>query len=181
MQQHVRKAQQGFTLIELMIVVAIIGILAAIALPAYQDYTVRAKVSEAPILASGLKAGVSEAFIDDGVAGVTRYAAVVANDIANIRTEKMSDVVISDVAATMGHITMDLAPGNGKPGITQLGAGASTIAFSPHINGATLADTNSTGSIQWTCAGATGAKAQAAYANASLGSIINNYLPNECR
>ncbi len=178
--QHVKALQKGFTLIELMIVVAIIGILAAIALPAYQDYTVRAKVSEAPILSSGLKAGVSESFIDDGVAGVTRYAAVVLNDVANIRTEKMSDVVVSDAAATMGHITMDMAPGNGKPGITQLGA-ASTIAFSPHINGATLADANSTGSIQWTCAGATGAKAQAAYANATLGSIINNYLPNECR
>ena len=55
-----KKAQQGFTLIELMIVVAIIGILAAIALPAYQDYTVRAKVSEGVIVASGVKATVSE-------------------------------------------------------------------------------------------------------------------------
>ncbi len=55
-----KKVQQGFTLIELMIVVAIIGILAAIALPAYQDYTIRAKVSEGVIVASGAKATVSE-------------------------------------------------------------------------------------------------------------------------
>lgn len=55
-----KKAQQGFTLIELMIVVAIIGILAAIALPAYQDYTIRAKVSEGVIVGSGVKATVSE-------------------------------------------------------------------------------------------------------------------------
>lgn len=67
------KAQKGFTLIELMIVVAIIGILAAIALPAYQDYTVRAKVSEALVIASGAKATVSEniaANADDDCAGV---------------------------------------------------------------------------------------------------------------
>ena len=55
-----KKTQQGFTLIELMIVVAIIGILAAIALPAYQDYTIRAKVSEGVIVASGAKATISE-------------------------------------------------------------------------------------------------------------------------
>ena len=55
-----KKMQQGFTLIELMIVVAIIGILAAIALPAYQDYTIRAKVSEGVIAASAVKATVSE-------------------------------------------------------------------------------------------------------------------------
>ena len=57
-----KRIQQGFTLIELMIVVAIIGILAAIALPAYQDYTVRAKVSEVMLAASGQKNSVAEFF-----------------------------------------------------------------------------------------------------------------------
>ena len=56
-----KKIQQGFTLIELMIVVAIIGILAAVALPAYQDYTIRAKVSELIIQASGFKTSIAEA------------------------------------------------------------------------------------------------------------------------
>jgi type IV pilus assembly protein PilA len=61
-----RKMQQGFTLIELMIVVAIIGILAAVALPAYQDYTVRAKVSEGLGLSSGLRTAITEAFTTKG-------------------------------------------------------------------------------------------------------------------
>ena len=60
------KKQQGFTLIELMIVVAIIGILAAIASPAYKDYTIREQVSEGLILAGGAKAAVSEYTMDRG-------------------------------------------------------------------------------------------------------------------
>ena len=70
-----KKVQQGFTLIELMIVVAIIGILAAIAIPAYQDYTVRAKVTEGLNLADSAKTAVAEAFQSNDMAGVTAAAA----------------------------------------------------------------------------------------------------------
>ena len=63
-----RKVQQGFTLIELMIVVAIIGILAAIAVPAYQDYTAKAQVSDGLMVSAGLKTPITEAVADAGVA-----------------------------------------------------------------------------------------------------------------
>src|SRR6185436_17178173 len=63
---HMRRIQKGFTLIELMIVVAIIGILSAVALPAYQDYTIRAKVSEIVLEASGFKTTIAEKAQTDG-------------------------------------------------------------------------------------------------------------------
>ena len=69
-----KRVQKGFTLIELMIVVAIIGILAAIAIPAYQDYTIRAQVTEGLNLADSAKTAVAEGFQSNDIAGITAAA-----------------------------------------------------------------------------------------------------------
>jgi len=93
------RVQSGFTLIELMIVVAIIGILAAIALPAYQDYTVRAKVSEGVVIASGAKATVSEN-IANGLA--SRCAGITSGVLTNLTTLNCTDGT-GALAASVAH------------------------------------------------------------------------------
>ena len=89
-----RKVQQGFTLIELMIVVAIIGILAAIAIPAYQDYTIRAQVSEGMSLAAAAKAAVAESFLNRGEAPADRTTAGLTANATDTSGKYVNDVEV---------------------------------------------------------------------------------------
>ncbi|TXG94727.1 MAG: pilin [Rhodocyclaceae bacterium] len=173
-----RFMQKGFTLIELMIVVAIIGILAAVALPAYQDYTIRAKVSEAVIAGSSVKSMFSEAFQTDGVTGLDNAAAAYAK-VA--KAEKASKYVsdITTAAGTPWTITVALAAtaGNGIP----TGLNAKTITFSPNVQGAVPVAT-STGAVDWACGSATVVAAgKRGLKNVKAGTLPAKYAPSECR
>ncbi|GAC1330198.1 MAG: pilin [Steroidobacteraceae bacterium] len=168
-----KQAQKGFTLIELMIVVAIIGILAAIAIPAYQDYTVRAKVTEGIGAAASAKTAIAEAFQSNDMAGV---AAVVATWVP---LSTASKYVTSVVPANTGLITVtyNTAPGH----LQQVAAGQNTLTFSPSIAGVALA-AGQTGAIDWACASATNATATSRGTPViAPGTMQARYVPTECK
>ncbi len=181
MKRSMKMVQKGFTLIELMIVVAIIGILAAVALPAYQDYTIRAKLSEAVIAGSTVKGLLSEAFQTDGITGMT--AAATAYNAANI-AEKASKYV-KNITVTAGtpwtiSVFVEANANNGIPTTIN----NTTFTLSPNV-GNIVPIAASVGAIDWACASATNATATArGFANKVIpatNALPAKYAPSECR
>jgi type IV pilus assembly protein PilA len=152
--------QKGFTLIELMIVVAIIGILAAIAIPAYQDYTVRSRVTEGLNLAAAAKLDVAETWQSTGSLAQLGYTFTATKYVSNIQ-----------VNAGNGEITITYD--TTATGIPQLTSG-NTLILVPSINGAVLTP-GAAGNMDWRC------KALGASGLGSTGTVLPKYTPANCR
>ncbi len=149
-----KKVQQGFTLIELMIVVAIIGILAAVALPAYQDYTIRARMAEPLGFIAQMKTSVSECLLSTGSVGRCNTSTLAGIDPTQIAN---GSSYISAVSVS-GQSVITLTPNWNNLGVN--GAVTGNITFTPDT-------ANLTGGVSWECT----------LSNADA----SKYVPAECR
>jgi type IV pilus assembly protein PilA len=160
-----KSVQKGFTLIELMIVVAIIGILAAIAIPAYQDYLIRSQVSEGLTMAAAAKAGVSEYYANKGAWPLDNSEAGMGS------AGQIQGKYVSAITIATGGITIDY--GN-EANVTHLAP--NTVGLTPGVS--------ENGDVIWKCGTApdpTGWAGGATSATVASTSVAGKYLPSSCR
>ncbi|HEZ0446229.1 TPA: pilin [Neisseria meningitidis] len=160
--------QKGFTLIELMIVIAIVGILAAVALPAYQDYTARAQVSEAILLAEGQKSAVTEYYLNHGIWPKNNTSAGVASSASDIKGKYVQSVTVAN-----GVVTAQMA----SSGVNKEIQGRKLSLWAKRQNG----------SVKWFCGqpvtrdAPTTTNDDVKADTAANGKIDTKHLPSTCR
>ena len=159
-EREMKNIQKGFTLIELMIVVAIIGILAAIALPAYQDYTIRSQVSEGPTLAEGVKLAVAEYYANNGTWP--------ADNTAIGYTSTVSGTYVTNIANLAGSVVITYGPPKAHTKIQGK-------------NLAITAGVNVNGDIAWSCGLTTTDPTGFTFAAKQTTDVDPKYLPSSCR
>ena len=150
-----KKLQQGFTLIELMIVVAIIGILAAVAIPSYQDYTARAQVTEAMSLTSGMKTALAEWYADQG-----SFPSLVASV-----SDSASGKYVSSIVFVVG----------GATGVININATMKDSGVNAAIAGMVFSVATTSGGNRWSCGN------QAGMQSAASTTLLDKHLPGACK